>query len=93
MMKRGTVVEYLNALEPDTLVCVISEVMHAPYYWLTANEALADCNDDINVREVTSTGFYTLKDERWFVMTIDDYYDEYLPDLSYYWVDKISNKV
>lgn len=92
-MNRGTVIEYLKALNPGTLVCVVSEVMRTPYYWLTANEALADCNDDINVREVTSTGFYTYKGKRWLVITIDDYADDFLPDLSHYWFPEISNKV
>lgn len=91
-MNRGTVSEYLKHLKGDTLVCVVSEVMKAPYYWLTSKEAQATCNDDINCREVTSTGFYTVDGYRWLVITIDDYTDDDYPDLSYYWNGIVQNK-
>lgn len=91
-MNRGTVSEYLKHLKGDTLVCVVSEVMQAPYYLLTVKEAQAICNNEINCREVTSTGFYTLDGERWLVVTIDDYMDDDYPDLSHYWDEIVQNK-
>lgn len=85
MIHRGTLKEYLTLLKKNCKVTIISEVMGTPYL-NDVSISTVFLHSDLLVRDVTSFNVY--HDDyncKLIAITIDDYENCGLPDLSYYW--------
>lgn len=86
MIKRGTVTDYLALVKRSTKVTIISECT-GTHYFRDIQVSKLFIYEDLLCREVTSFNVYVDDYNNVLVaITIDDYLDDSLPDLSHYWV-------
>lgn len=88
MIKRGTVKDYLSLVKKNTKITIISECTGTPYF-RDISVSILYYYDDLLCRDVTSFNVYLDDYNNVLVaVTIDDYSDDSLPDLSHYWINE-----